>query len=111
MVPWWARFGRVPEVAPRELHERMMRGEELQIVDVRTRLEFSNGHIAGAVNVPIQSLRRELPRLRLDPSKPVIWDSSSRLNPFCSRRSWIRFPISATGPEVEAEMSPVRSSK
>jgi rhodanese-related sulfurtransferase len=49
-----------------------MRGEELQLVDVRTRLEFSNGHIAGAVNVPIQSLRRELPGLRLDPSRPVI---------------------------------------
>ena len=60
------------EVAPRQLHERMMLGEELQIVDVRTRLEFSNGHIAAAVNVPIQSLRRELPGLRLDWSKPVI---------------------------------------
>jgi rhodanese-related sulfurtransferase len=72
MVPWWARFGRVPEVAPRQLQERIMRGEDLQIVDVRTRREFSNGHIAGAVNVPIQSLRRELPGLRLDLSKPVI---------------------------------------
>ena len=72
MVPWWAQVGRVPEVAPRELHKRMTSGEDLQIVDVRTRLEFSKAHIAGAVNVPIQSLRRELRRLRLDPSKPVI---------------------------------------
>jgi rhodanese-related sulfurtransferase len=72
MMPWWARFGLVPEVAPRELYERMMRGEDLQIVDVRTRIEFSNGHIAGAVNVPIQSLRRKLPGLRLDQSRPVI---------------------------------------
>jgi rhodanese-related sulfurtransferase len=71
-LPWWARLGPVPEVADGELHERLTRGETLQIVDVRTRREFHHGHLAGAINVPIQSLRRDLPALRLDPSRSVI---------------------------------------
>jgi rhodanese-related sulfurtransferase len=49
-----------------------MRGEQLQIIDVRTRHEFANGHISGAVNVPIQSLVSRLPDLGLDASKPVV---------------------------------------
>jgi rhodanese-related sulfurtransferase len=34
--------------------------------------EFAHCHIAGAVNVPIQSLRGELPHLALDRSEPVV---------------------------------------
>ena len=36
MAPWWSPFGRVPEVSVQELHDRLMRGEEIQIIDVRT---------------------------------------------------------------------------
>jgi rhodanese-related sulfurtransferase len=55
-----------------ELRDRLAHGAKIQILDVRTRLEFSHGHIAGAINVPIQSLRRELRHLDLDRSKPVV---------------------------------------
>ncbi|MGZ4664594.1 MAG: rhodanese-like domain-containing protein [Frankiaceae bacterium] len=72
MVAWWLRFGAVPEMSPRRLYDRLTRGDRVQIVDVRTHQEFSNGHIAGAVSVPIQSLRRKLPELALDPSRPVV---------------------------------------
>jgi len=72
MAPWWSPFGRVPEVSAQELHDRLMRGEEVQIIDVRTPHEFANGHICGAVNVPIQSFLRRRPDLRLDVSKPVV---------------------------------------
>lgn len=72
MAPWWSPFGHVPEMSAQELHRRLTHGEKVQIVDVRTHAEFAGGHIAGAVNVPIQSLRRELPGLGLDPSKPVV---------------------------------------
>jgi len=72
MAPWWSPFGRVPEVTAQELHDRLMRGEEIQIIDVRTPHEFANGHICGAVNVPIQSFWRRLPHLGLDGSKPVV---------------------------------------
>ena len=62
----------VPEISAGELHERLTRGARIQLLDVRTRREFAHGHITGAVNVPIQSFRRELPHLDLDGSKPVV---------------------------------------
>src|SRR5262249_6659171 len=48
------------------------RGAKIQLLGVRTRREFAHGHITGAVNVPIQSFRRELPLLDLGGSKPVV---------------------------------------
>ena len=72
MAPWWSPVGQVPEVSAQELHERLMRGEEIHIIDVRTPHEFANGHICGAVNVPIQSFLLGLTDLGLDVSKPVV---------------------------------------
>ena len=72
MAPWWSPFGQVPEISAGELHERLGHGARIQLLDVRTRREFAHGHITGAVNVPVQSFRRELPHLDLDRSKPVV---------------------------------------
>jgi rhodanese-related sulfurtransferase len=71
MKAWWLPR-KVPEIQPKELHTRLSHGEQLQIVDVRTRREFRTGHISGASNVPIQSLPREWPQLGLDPTRPVV---------------------------------------
>lgn len=35
------------------------------VVDVRTAEEFSSGHVAGSVNIPLQELSRRLEELRL----------------------------------------------
>jgi rhodanese-related sulfurtransferase len=72
IASWWSPFGQVPEISAGELQDRLAHGAKIQILDVRTRLEFAKGHIAGAVNVPIQSIRRELAHLDLDGSKPVV---------------------------------------
>jgi len=72
MAPWWSPFGQVPEISAGELYERLARGATIQLLGVRTRREFAHGHITGAVNVPIQSFRRELPHLSLGGSKPVV---------------------------------------
>ena len=72
MAPWWSPFGQVPEISAGELHDRLAHGATMQLLDVRTRREFTHGHIAGAVNVPIQSFRREVPHLDLDASTPVV---------------------------------------
>ena len=69
---WWSPLGHVPEISAEELHDRLAHGANIQLLDVRTRREFAHGHIAGAVNVPIQSLRAELSRLDLDDAKPVV---------------------------------------
>jgi phage shock protein E len=41
------------------------------IVDVRTKAEFSSGHIKGSKNIPLQSLPANLNKLK-DKDKPVI---------------------------------------
>lgn len=40
------------------------------IVDVRTKGEYHNGHIKGSVNIPLNDLERQLPKLKKN--KPVI---------------------------------------
>ncbi|WP_371371847.1 CoA-disulfide reductase [Sporomusa aerivorans] len=44
--------------------------ENTLLVDVRTELEFQNGHIEGAVNIPVDKLREELNNL--DRDKPIL---------------------------------------
>jgi rhodanese-related sulfurtransferase len=68
---WWLPFGRVPEISARELNDLLKDGGA-QLIDVRTPAEFAMGHVAGARNVPIYSLRRTLPSLALDPSRPIV---------------------------------------
>ncbi len=41
-----------------------------QIVDVRSKGEFSGGHIRGSLNIPVQDLENNLKKLKKD--KPVI---------------------------------------
>lgn len=41
-----------------------------QIIDVRTKAEYANGHIAGSVNIPLQELEKAYLKIKKD--KPVI---------------------------------------
>ena len=68
----WLPFGRVPEMTPEDLANRLARGPAVQLLDVRTALEYRQGHIAGAVHVPVPSLAAALPSLGLDPQLPVV---------------------------------------
>ncbi len=43
-----------------------------QLVDVRTPPEHARGHIGGVMLVPLGELRRRLPELHLDATRPVI---------------------------------------
>jgi CoA-disulfide reductase len=47
-----------------------MKPEDYVLVDVRTELEYSNGHMEGAINIPVDSLRDRLSEL--DPGKTVV---------------------------------------
>jgi rhodanese-related sulfurtransferase len=69
---WWMPVGRVPELSATELNEILTSGQQLQIVDVRTGTEWHKSRIPGAVNVPIQELRRRLDSLSLDAGQPIV---------------------------------------
>lgn len=44
--------------------------EEYTLLDVRSELEFNNGHIEGAINIPVDSLRDRMKEL--DQDKPIV---------------------------------------
>ncbi|MFC9926478.1 rhodanese-like domain-containing protein [Streptomyces sp. NPDC127190] len=55
-----------PPVTPSTLttdqaHERL---HELTVIDVRTPREYASGHLPGALNIPLDRLRRALPEIR-----------------------------------------------
>jgi adenylyltransferase/sulfurtransferase len=53
----------VGEIAPAQLAERIARGDELEIIDVREPYEWQIGHIPGARLVPLGTIADEIPRL------------------------------------------------
>lgn len=59
------KLGSLPQMDVKTLHS--MQG--VQILDVRTQSEHSEGHIAGSIQLALQSLASHLDKL--DPSKPV----------------------------------------
>ena len=61
-------FLRSPSVSPEQAVEMVKAGG--QLVDVRTPSEFASGHIDGAVNIPLNTLKERMGEL--DSSKPVI---------------------------------------
>lgn len=56
-------------VQPSEDFAELVKGGA-QIIDVRSREEFSDGHIQGSVNIPLQNLSTQLNKLRKE--KPII---------------------------------------
>lgn len=70
-APWWLPFGDVPELAPDEVL-RLVEAGGVQLVDVRTSLEFGGGHIEGAVSVPIIDFPSRWRSLGLDASRLVV---------------------------------------
>jgi adenylyltransferase/sulfurtransferase len=53
----------IREIQPSQLAERIARGEQLEIIDVREPYEWEIGHIPGARLVPLARLPEEIPRL------------------------------------------------
>ena len=53
-----------------ELHQRLVAGEPLQVLDVRERSEWDEGHLPGALFAPYHDLAGGLPE-GLDPDRPV----------------------------------------
>jgi len=63
------RLAHVPRLEPRELADRMVRGEEMLVIDVRRPVEHESGHIPGARNIPVTELATRL--AELDPAVPI----------------------------------------
>lgn len=67
--------GTVNLITPAELNQRLMAGEELQVVDVRPSYEADLGALPGAVNIYVDDLREQIGQL--DPNKEtVVYDTN-----------------------------------
>jgi rhodanese-related sulfurtransferase len=69
---WWLPFGRVPEIDAHELKRWLEDGHQLQVVDARTALEYSQGTVGAARHAPLTEMPASMSRLDLDPKRPVV---------------------------------------
>jgi hydroxyacylglutathione hydrolase len=53
-----------------DLRRRIEAGDDLQILDVRRRAEYADGHVPRAVPAPLAGLQGDAPEA-LDPSRPL----------------------------------------
>ena len=71
-TPWWLPFGSVPGISPEDLAKLVETKTGLQLLDVRSAAEFADGHLPGAVSIPITALASRLPSLPFDKTRPVV---------------------------------------
>ncbi|MCB9626003.1 MAG: rhodanese-like domain-containing protein [Sandaracinaceae bacterium] len=62
-------FSRAP--AQKNDHARQLVARGALLLDVRTPVEYSGGHIEGALNIPVQELGKRVSELG-PPSRPVV---------------------------------------
>ncbi|HEX2989007.1 MAG TPA: FAD-dependent oxidoreductase [Chloroflexota bacterium] len=58
--------GEVEAVTPADVAGKIANGAPLRLLDVRTEEEYQEGHIPGAINVPLDELRSSLDKIRRD---------------------------------------------
>jgi phage shock protein E len=44
--------------------EQLIKENKVTIVDVRTRSEFSGGHVSGSINIPLQEIQNRMEELK-----------------------------------------------
>lgn len=60
------------EVTAQELVQRQAAGDQMLVVDVRSRDEFAAGHVPGAINLPVDTVTGDEPALKDFRQKPVV---------------------------------------
>lgn len=66
-----ARYGGAEKISPQQTVRLMNQGNTL-ILDIRDQDRFEQGHIQGAVNIELKTLRDQLKKIQSHQQKPVI---------------------------------------
>ena len=61
-----SEYSNVPRISLEELKEKLEAGADLVVVDVRSKEEFDQGHISGAVSIPWEEMEARYSELPLD---------------------------------------------
>lgn len=73
------------DIEPNELHRRLLNGEALRIIDVRTPREYAACHIPGAENHPLQTLNGQIPGIEPNEALVVVCQSGHRSSLACQQ--------------------------
>ncbi|MEW5847531.1 MAG: rhodanese-like domain-containing protein [Myxococcota bacterium] len=66
----WTLYAQLSSKQSAEAHRLVSQGAVL--LDVRTREEFTAGHLPGAINIPVQDLTQRMAEVGPDKKKPVV---------------------------------------
>jgi len=68
----WLPVGKVEEIDPHELNSLLKKHHNIQLLDVRTSVEWKAGHIEGAVNIPLIELPKRINQLDFEKDMLVV---------------------------------------
>ncbi len=68
----------VTQISAEDLHEMVTGSEKFILIDVRAPLEFEDGHIEGAINIPVADLRERHTELKKEDSIIMLCSSGNR---------------------------------
>ena len=57
--------GGVPETPAKKLYEELSQGKKVLVIDVRSPKEYSEGHVPGATNIPLNELSKKISEMKL----------------------------------------------
>ena len=81
-MPAWVTNGYktnyVTQISAEDLHEMVTGAEKFILVDVRAPLEFDDGHIEGAINIPVADLRERYTELEKEAATILLCSSGNR---------------------------------
>jgi rhodanese-related sulfurtransferase len=72
LLIWSAVFAAEPGISPPDLAARMQMANPPLVVDVRSVAEYRSGHLAGAINIAHDEIRRRWPALNVGRDDEVI---------------------------------------
>jgi rhodanese-related sulfurtransferase len=68
---FWKKRESLPVMTPEELNATVEEGNPPVIVDVRSARQFSEGHLPGAINIPLSELDGKASEF--DPAAPTVF--------------------------------------
>ncbi len=81
-MPGWAVKGyktnHINQVSAEDLHDKIKGSANFVLLDVRAPLEFEDGHIEGAINIPVADLRERHTELKKEDDIILICSSGNR---------------------------------
>jgi rhodanese-related sulfurtransferase len=84
---------KTPQIPPRELADRIARGDDMVIVDSRTPEEYARGCVPGAVSVPGGELVLRILELVTRPDQPIVVHCGGRTRSYIGAESLRRMGL------------------